>query len=188
MAKRKRIAHKGYVARDEHFQQGNISLIIDTYDDLFSDFDPRPFGERAISDDFLVECRRAVRGKTTEKGMELNILIPRCTRQIAIEGTIKKRLEAHFKKHYQEKLKEHKSTRRKGVALFLLGSVLMYTTTILYTKVGAIYRFLQTLCEPAGWFTVWVGLDMFFFYAREPEADLIFYKSMLDMEIKFKGY
>jgi len=30
-------------------QLSEISLIIDTYDDIFSDFDPRPYSQRALA-------------------------------------------------------------------------------------------------------------------------------------------
>jgi hypothetical protein len=38
------------------FQIAPIAL--DTYDDIFSDFDPSPFDHRVISEDFLSELRR----------------------------------------------------------------------------------------------------------------------------------
>ena len=36
-------------------QQSEISLLLDSYDDIFSDFDPRPYNQRALSQDFLAE-------------------------------------------------------------------------------------------------------------------------------------
>ena len=41
------------------FREGNISIVLDSYDDLFSDFDPRPYRIRALSDDFLLECKKS---------------------------------------------------------------------------------------------------------------------------------
>lgn len=38
----------------------SISLWIDSYDDIFSDFDPRHFSLRNISDDFLYEVKKGV--------------------------------------------------------------------------------------------------------------------------------
>ena len=56
-------------------QLSEISLIIDTYDDIFSDFDPRPYSQRALSDDFLLEARKASKDKVSGT-FELNFLIP----------------------------------------------------------------------------------------------------------------
>ena len=44
-------------------------LDLNSYDGLFSDFDPRPTEQRALSDDFLLEVKRAARDK--EIGLEL---------------------------------------------------------------------------------------------------------------------
>ena len=36
-------------------KEGNVSLVLESYNDIFSDFDPRNYSERALSDDFLIE-------------------------------------------------------------------------------------------------------------------------------------
>ena len=66
-----------------------ISLILDTYDDIFSDFDPRPYNERALSEDFLIEARKAARDKNT--GIELHFLIPTPMQDKASEELIRQR-------------------------------------------------------------------------------------------------
>ena len=35
-------------------KKGEISLLLDSYTGIFSDFDPRPYAERTLSDDFLL--------------------------------------------------------------------------------------------------------------------------------------
>ena len=52
----------------------NISLSLNSYDDIFSGFDPRPYSQRALSDDFLAESKRASRDKELD-GVELIFLI-----------------------------------------------------------------------------------------------------------------
>jgi len=49
-----------------------ISIAIDTWDDIFSDFDPRPLGERAVSEDFINELKK--RYLETRKGSFLIII------------------------------------------------------------------------------------------------------------------
>ena len=46
-------------------KKSEISLSLDNYDDIFSDFDPRPFSQRALSDDFLIEAKKASRDKVS---------------------------------------------------------------------------------------------------------------------------
>ena len=96
------------VSRDEasleksaRMREGNISLILEGYHDIFSNFDPRPYSEKALSDDFLSECRRAARDKD-EQRLELRFMIPKARRDTAEENKIKHRLKEHFHKHYRE--------------------------------------------------------------------------------------
>lgn len=85
-------------------QMANISIILDNYDDIFSDFDPRPYSERALSHDFLRECKKASIDKD-DTGLELRLMIPKDKRNFATELLIRKRLKAHFLKHYDLKKK-----------------------------------------------------------------------------------
>ncbi|PIU76093.1 hypothetical protein COS75_00785, partial [Candidatus Pacearchaeota archaeon CG06_land_8_20_14_3_00_35_12] len=77
-------------------QMSEISLWLDHYDDIFSDFDPRPFSQRALSDDFLLEAKRASKEKISG-AIEMQFLIPHDKRNKELENTIKKRLHDHFK-------------------------------------------------------------------------------------------
>src|SRR3989344_4468624 len=89
----------------EELKKANISLILESYQDIFSDFDPRPFAEKSLSDDFLLECRRAAREKD-DKSMEIILSLPRTKRNLNDEFKIKRRLKEHFHKHFIEKDKE----------------------------------------------------------------------------------
>ena len=71
-------------------REGNISLVLDSYNDIFSDFDPRDYSEKALSEDFLSECKRAARDK--ENHIELRLLIPIKKRNSTHENKIRKRL------------------------------------------------------------------------------------------------
>ncbi len=170
------------------FKEGNISLILDTYDDLFSDFDPRPFSERAMSDDFLIECKKASRDKINAKGIELRLLIPHAKRQPGEEVKIKKRLKDHFQKHYKMKQKELKKEKRNGGIWFLMGALLIIVTTFLYDREGYLFNMLTVVMEPAGWFTTWTGLDKIFSGIKDKQPDLEFYGNMAKVEIQFRGY
>ena len=55
---------RGYIEKD--FNSSEIPLWLDNYNDLFSDFDPRHYSNRALSQDFLEELKRASRDKQTK--------------------------------------------------------------------------------------------------------------------------
>lgn len=177
--------------KENSMRQGNISLILEGYNDLFSDFDPRSYSERALSDDFLVECKRAVRDRQfSEQGFELRLLIPKAKRNLNDEAKIKKRLKMHFYKHYKEKLEDIKKIKREGWAWFFLGVLFMLFATFIYQYIntGFFFNLLFIISEPAGWFSFWSGLDKVFIYSRDKKPDLDFYHKMASVEVDFISY
>lgn len=175
--------------KEERMKQGNISLILDSYNGIFSDFDPRPYSERALSDDFLIECKKAVRDREySSGGFELRLLIPKIKRNISDESKIRSRLKNHFHKHFKEKQNELKSIRIEGIAWFCLGILFILLATYIYPLEGFFYHFIFVVLEPAGWFTMWSGLDKLFFNTREKQPELEFYKKMSGSEISFYNY
>src|SRR3989344_6408811 len=78
-----------------------ISLWLDDYNDIFSDFDPRPYSERALSDDFLNASQKMFRETKTGK-FELRLLIPKSLRDEKQESLIKKRLKSFFRQRENE--------------------------------------------------------------------------------------
>lgn len=172
----------------EKLKQANISLIIDTYDDIFSDFDPRDFNQRALSDDFLLECKRAARDKLT--GIELRIMVPKAIRNFKDESKIKKRLIDHFKHHYSLEEKEIKKIVWEGISWFALGTVCILGVSWLHTFESMNFglNLLATMLEPAGWFSFWEGLGKVFIVTKEKSENFEFYKKMADVEINFLEY
>jgi len=174
--------------KEAELKQGNISLILDSYDDIFSDFDPRHYPEKALSDDFLEECKRAVRDKKEDFKLELRLLVPKFKRSVIDEINIKKRLKNHFQKHFLEKEKERNSLRKNGILLFSIGAIMTFASTLIYPYKGMLSNFLLVLLEPAGWFTIWNGLDKFFFETKNKKSEIEFYRKMSKLEILFIEY
>ena len=77
--------------QNDILKQSNISLILDSYEDIFSSFDARPYSEKALSVDFLAECKNAVRDKG-EFEIEMRLLMPKDKRNLKQETIIKKRI------------------------------------------------------------------------------------------------
>jgi hypothetical protein len=167
-------------------REGNISLILDSYDDIFSDFDPRSYSERSLSDDFLAECKKVARDKGEE--LELRIMVPRKLRNIRDEIKIKKRLKSHFHRHYLKNHEEVKKIKREGAAWFLIGAMLMIISTALYGETKFLYKLLEVMLVPASWFMFWEGLGKIFIYSNEKKPDYEFYKKMAHAQIFFLSY
>lgn len=174
---------------ERKLREGNIALILEHYDDIFSDFDPRPYGEKALSDDFLSECRKAARDKESH-GLELRIMVPRHHRDEVTEEVIKHRLKGHFTKHFHEKEHEIRTVRRRGFQWFGLGIVCMFVAAYLYGLEGSgfLYNLLIVMFEPAAWFLFWEGLDQVFFETKQKQPEHEFYQKMAHVTIEFFGY
>jgi len=175
-----------------HFEtksDSEISFWLDSYDDLFSDFDPRSYPIRGISDDFLIEARKAIRDKEVEK-IKVHFLIPILKRNKSNDNTIKKRLYDHFKKHYHLLLQEHKKVRRRGIILTLAGTLLMVSAGFVaaYENENTLYSVLLVLIEPGGWFLTWSGLDTLVFPHEAKTEELNFYRKMSRSDISFNCY
>jgi hypothetical protein len=66
-----------------------VLTLQDSYTDIFSDFDPRPFDIRTLSDDFITECQKRIPViRENDPAPELRLLIPQLKREKRLEPTI----------------------------------------------------------------------------------------------------
>ncbi|HVZ81045.1 MAG TPA: hypothetical protein VHE12_09670 [bacterium] len=165
-----------------------ISLALDDYEDLFSDFDNRPYAERLLSDDLLFELKRASLDRL-EEGLEVLFTIPKDRRNANLEKTIKERMKAHFRRHRRRLEDKLKRDRRTGTWMLLAGVAIMFLATaiLFYTPKNFLTSFIVVLLEPAGWFTFWEGLDFIVFRSRESTPDLRFYRKMTGAKVLFQN-
>lgn len=179
---------------EEHKQRlqkmSTVSLWLEGYDDIFSDFDQRPTSQRALSDDFLYEAKKASRDKASGK-IELNLLLEECKRNKYKENVIKKRLRDHFNKHFGMLRKEMDSVIKKGLIFVFLGVLTMLSAAFIlfeYPEGSFVTSFLIVLLEPAGWFLFWEGLHLIVFDQKKIRPDMDFYEKMSKCEIYFLSY
>lgn len=167
-----------------------ISIALTSYNDIFSTFDPRPYGQKALSDDFLEEVKKASFVKDTED-IELKLLMPASKRNISEEGVIKKRLKDYFKKHEAIERKEVGKIVKSGLAFIFFGVIFMLVATFLlhrWGEGGFLISFLIILLEPGGWFLFWEGAYLIVFDARKKRPEVEFMKKMAVAEINFYSY
>ncbi|MDP2642024.1 MAG: hypothetical protein Q8P21_01905 [bacterium] len=169
-----------------------ISLKLEQYDDIFSDFDMRPYSRRALSVDFLDEIKRASTDKD-ESGIELLLHVPEEGRSESSEATIKERLWKHFDKHYGLLLTDKRRTIRQGLTMVSLGVIFMVAATFIIFEDptdSLLLSFLVVFLEPAAWFLLWEGMDQIIFNSKEVNPELSFYRKMsvLPKNVYFKSY
>lgn len=163
-----------------------ISIWLDNYDDMFSDFDPRPYAKRTLSDDFFVQVRKVTKGRYKEQ-MCLKLLLPERIREVEIEEIIAKRLHDYFSINFEQLQKERKQIIVKGITLTITGFLIMFIAGILSFKnqQSFLTHLILILCEPAGWFLLWMGLDQLVYYSGKTKKELDFFTKMANAEIGF---
>jgi len=174
--------------QNDILKQSNISLILDSYEDIFSSFDARPYSEKALSVDFLAECKNAVRDKG-EFEIEMRLLMPKDKRNLKQETIIKKRLKTHFGKHFLEKEKEISRIKKDGFIWVSLGFFVLLGIIFISTKFAETFfgSFIAILEVPS-WFLMWEGMAKILIDARKIEPEFVFYKKMASAVINFFEY
>jgi hypothetical protein len=176
--------------RHSSSQIHGITIWLDTYDDIFSDFDPREYQGRALSDDFLNELRKLVREDDAKESLrEIQLLIPGDLRSAVTEEVISHRLHTYFRHRLQQLTDEYRRIRRKGIWLSLSGMIcLLIASYISFGHPAQLgYHILRTMLEPAGWFFVWMGYDHLVNGFARRKSDLDFHKRISRNKIFFRS-
>ena len=166
-----------------------VSILLDSYDDIFSDFDPSLYSERALSDDFIEQVKKITGSKKGNK-MILRFLLPANMRNEQQEKIIVKRLHSYFKSAHQQLESEVKGINKSGLVLIFIGIFMMLAASYISFMQHEKYlvHFLLVLFEPAGWFFLWAGLDRLVFSSKGTKKELDFYLRITKSEIKFFTY
>lgn len=163
-----------------------LNLWLDSYDDIYSDFDSRNYLKRRISEDFLHELRTEMKYKEHHAG-EMVLLLPEVQRDEPSEKIIADSLSDFFIsqfRFYQDKCRKKLNNGilllTAGIIIILLNSWVSYYATETFPVIG-----LKVLLEPAGWFLIWAALDFLFYDFAELKKERIFYKKLSEMHIHF---
>lgn len=166
-----------------------ISILLNSYDDIFSDFDPSEYSERTLSDDFIIQSKKIFRNKSGNK-MSLRLLLPANKKNEQQEKVIIKRLHSYFKSVHQTLKSKVKKANIRGLIFTLIGTTIMIASSYISFMKPEKYHmhFLLVLFEPAGWFLLWTGFDHLANSSKEKKKDLDFYLRMTKSEIEFVTY
>lgn len=164
-----------------------LSLWLDSYDDIYSDFDSRHYSRRRISEDFIDELRNAFKFRT-EKTDDLVLLLPQPVRQEELENAISVSLKEQVQKRLNIFKSKSAALYKKGILLLIVGIVLLLISSFIIYKSYQSYWFvmLRVILEPAGWFMIWNGLESLFYQLKDMKRELSFYKILGELKIHFK--
>jgi len=165
-----------------------LSLWLDYYDDIYSDFDSRHYLKRRISEDFLHELRIAKKYKK-ERITDLVLLLPQLKRVEDTERIIINSLKDFFKDQYQSHTDRYREKMNRGILLAVTGLLVMLINSYLNFKAGNSFPVLaiKILLEPGGWFLLWLAFDLLFYDLREIAKEKEFFDELSQANIHFKS-
>lgn len=169
--------------------KSELSIWLDTYDDIFSDFDSRPYSERTLSDDFIIEAKKMAKEKPSGK-IELKLLMPEQLRNEESESVIIKSMHHHFRRISGNIVAEKKQIEKWGMLSTACGILLMIIAAFIINlpEKNFLSNTILVILEPAGWFLLWTGLDFFVYRSNKRKPDLDFNTKMAHSEITFLSF
>src|ERR1043165_8623635 len=166
-----------------------ICIWIDKYDDVFSEFDSRPFSDRALSDDFLSEVQKMITQNPTRGAVRLKFAVMDDQRNTESESIIINNLNKHFHHIADDLRKGQDAIRNRGYLFLGVGFVLISFIFLLTTmeEANSYLKGIILMLEPIGWFTTWTGLDYVFQLSRKEKTAIDFNNKMAHAKIAFSS-
>jgi hypothetical protein len=164
-----------------------ISLWLDSYDDIYSDFDSRNFLKRRISEDFLHELRLSKKYKR-ERVTDLLLFMPGEKRKESSETVIINSLKNFFGDQLQMSGDKYRIKRNNGIAALSAGFIIMAMNSYMsfYALHSLPFSAIKILLEPCGWFLLWLGFDFLFYDLRELKKEKDFFREFSEINIHFE--
>ena len=155
------------------------------YDDLFSDFDNKPYHQRAISDDFIQELKREF-SEGHSKDVTVRMIVLEKHRNQRFEIIVKRRIEEFFKKHFHKLNKDRKKQIITSIGLIITGMILLLFKYFLINKLNiSSQNVFCIMIEPISWFLFWEGSYILFFETKTNKIEFEMYKKMSKAKIVF---
>jgi hypothetical protein len=165
-----------------------ISIAIDSWDDIFSDFDPSPLEHRILSEDFIAELKK--RHRETKRGsFVITIYAPISLKDEVSERLVLKRLKQYFKFTHLSIQKEINSSKAKGTIFVICGIFfLALLTFVAYFKMidTLVLELVSILLMPLGWFGIWEGFSHIIETPPLLKQDREMFEKMNKATFKFK--
>ena len=169
-------------------QMAEISIWLDTYDDVFSDFDPRPYTQRTMSDDFINAAKNEIK-ETSGGKLEMILMIPEKMRATNHEDTIRKRIRDYFKNNFDILAGKTLHEKRWGYLIFGGGILSIFASSLVHMMHTPIIlqNLLYSIFEPMGFFMLFTGLDQVISASKNKE-NIEFYRKIAEGNIRFIPY
>lgn len=164
----------------------DISIWLDKYEDLFSQYDSSELKARTLSDNFLEEMRKMVR-KVPASGIELKFNLMQSAPDAQNEALIGDNIHDYFTCHAKAAQQEKADIIRSGMVRIVAGFALITCLLMVRNKWSAVLALhgLEMMLDPLGWFLIWTGLEMVFVQAKKEQPAIDFNLKMATAKLTF---
>jgi hypothetical protein len=163
-----------------------IAIALDTYDDLFSDFDIRGYSERALSKDFLDELRVQLRRSGIKSGLDIVFLLPSERRDETDEALIIERIRAFYADRREHYRREDGKSKRRSLAFIAIGLALSVAANFIVGRLGFFPLFNDFILIPS-WFFVWSGFEALIKNRDEIGRKKKYYAALYESRTSFRA-
>ncbi len=165
-----------------------LSLWLDEYTDIYSDFDSRHYLKRRISEDFLNELKTALKYKD-EKSDVLVLILPKEKRDYKDEILIIESIKNFFTQQLSFYKTKSSKKLQNGIGLLVTGLLIMVTNSFftMLNKHNFMLTTLKLVLEPAAWFLLWIGFDFLVYHFVDLNKEKRFFKTLSIMNIHFQS-
>jgi hypothetical protein len=165
-----------------------LSLWLDYYDDIYSDFDSRQYHKRRISEDFLQELKRSLK-ENKDRLSALILLLPTDKRNFSDEAIIISSLKQFFNEQHSRWRENCHRKWQQGIALGIAGMLAMLVNAVIGLREQSVWplTLLRILLEPGAWFLLWASLDFLFYDWKEMKKERDFFRRLTELSIHFKS-
>jgi hypothetical protein len=169
-------------------QLSGLSLWIDDFDDIYSDFDSRHFLKRRVSEDFLHEVQLAVANRVVP-ATTLVLFLPAEKRNTEIERNIVTSLHNFFEQQLHRLQEKYRSTFNSGMLLLLSGVLITALNFLLSLKFEQHISFslVRIILEPCSWFITWIGLEKLYYDLRKLRKEKARFQNLAQLKIHFQS-
>ena len=164
-----------------------MAVVIDTWNDIFSDFDPSPLSIRTVSNDFVEELHK--RYTETKTGtLVIKFYAPHNLESKESERMVQQRLKKHFNYLALVAKRELFRIRWRGILFIIVGVVALSFLTLatyfsLFSEIAI--EIIAIILMPLGWFGIWEGFSKLVDTSPTPKRNFAFYNKLAKATYKF---
>jgi len=174
--------------KDQETNAYVISVALDKYSEVFSEWDPAPFKKR----DLDYDLRKYLENCSSDIPFECDIIlcfnILESVRNSENEGRIETGLKTYFSFYLNSQENELKQTRKRSVMFGMISALLLFSAVSLseYASMNSFYLVVIEGIYIGGWVFLWEAISTSFFRTRKAKFEYLHYKRFSKSQIRFK--